>query len=183
MNVWKTARDGLRRIASGRLFQARGAATAKALSPTVERRVAGTMMIMAVSSMPRGAAIATPPWFVDKVDNSLTDLGRARSSTSAQAFRAQASYADHESSSCHVSQRHSTSIDWSRFIAMMSSIFPAAERTFMQPNTSCCVIGDVCRGEVRTPMSSTGSVAHVCLRGAVGDVARRRRCRTSISAH
>ena len=64
---------------------------------------------------------------------------------------------------------------------MMSSIFPAAERTFMQPNTRCCVIGDVCRGEVWTPMSSTGtgSVAHVCRRGAVGDVAhRRRRCRT-----
>jgi len=66
-------------------------------------------------------------------------------------------------------------------MATMSSIFPAAERTFMQPNTSCCVIGDVtCRGEVWTPMSSTdtGSVAHVCRRGTVGDVACRRRCRT-----
>ena len=42
------------------------------------------------------------------------------------------------------------------------------------------MIGDVCRGEVWTPMSSTGtgSVAHVCRRGAVGDVAHRRRCRT-----
>jgi len=37
------ARDGLRRIASGRLFQARGAATAKARSPIVVRRIAGTM--------------------------------------------------------------------------------------------------------------------------------------------
>ena len=37
------ARDGLRRIASGRLFQARGAATAKVRSPIVVRRVAGTM--------------------------------------------------------------------------------------------------------------------------------------------
>jgi len=39
----KTARDGLRRIASGRLFQTRGAVTAKARSPIVVRRVAGTM--------------------------------------------------------------------------------------------------------------------------------------------
>ena len=39
----KTARDELRRIASGRLFQARGAVTAKARSPIVVRRVAGTM--------------------------------------------------------------------------------------------------------------------------------------------
>jgi len=39
----KTVTDGLRRIASGRLFQARGAATAKARSPIVVRRVAGTM--------------------------------------------------------------------------------------------------------------------------------------------
>ena len=37
------ASDELRRIASGRLFQTRGAATAKARSPIVERRVAGTM--------------------------------------------------------------------------------------------------------------------------------------------
>ena len=121
---------------------------------------------MAVSRTPRDAAIATPPpWFVDKVDNSLTDLGRARSSTCRPSARRRRMLT--ESSSCHVSQRHSTSIDWSRFMAMMSSIFPAAERTFMQPNTSCCVIGDVCRGEVWTPMLSTGSVAHVCRRGAV----------------
>jgi len=39
----KTARDGLRQIASGRLFPARGSATAKARSPIVVRRVAGTM--------------------------------------------------------------------------------------------------------------------------------------------
>ena len=39
----KVVRDGLRRIASGRLFRARGAATAKARSPIVVRRVAGTM--------------------------------------------------------------------------------------------------------------------------------------------
>ena len=37
------ARDKLRRIASGRLFQAPGAVTAKARSPIVVRRVAGTM--------------------------------------------------------------------------------------------------------------------------------------------
>ena len=28
-------------------------------------------------------------------------------------------------------------------MAMMSSVFPAAERAFLQPNTSCCVISDV----------------------------------------
>ena len=39
----KIASDELRRIASGRLFQARGAATAKARSPIVVHRVAGTM--------------------------------------------------------------------------------------------------------------------------------------------
>jgi len=44
----KTATDGLRRIASGRLFQARGAATAKARSPIVVRRVAGTMSSVVV---------------------------------------------------------------------------------------------------------------------------------------
>jgi len=32
-----------RRIASGRVFQAGGPSTAKALSPSVERRVAGTV--------------------------------------------------------------------------------------------------------------------------------------------
>jgi len=37
------ASDELRRIASSRLFQTRGAATAKARSPIVARRVAGTM--------------------------------------------------------------------------------------------------------------------------------------------
>ena len=64
-------------------------------------------------------------------------------------------------------------------MAVMSSIFPAAERTFMQPNTSCCVIGDVCRktraGKVWMPMSSTGtgSTACFCRLGAVGDVACR----------
>jgi len=58
-----------------------------------------------------------------------------------QAFHAQASYADRAFVVPRL--RDTTSIDWSRFVAMMSSIFPAAERTFMQPNTSCCVIGDV----------------------------------------
>ena len=37
------ASDGLRRIASDRLLHARGPATAKARSPTDERRVAGTI--------------------------------------------------------------------------------------------------------------------------------------------
>ena len=35
--------DEHRRIASGRVFQARGPATAKVRSPSVERRVAGTV--------------------------------------------------------------------------------------------------------------------------------------------
>jgi len=39
----KLSGDEHRRIASGRVFQARGPATAKARSPSVERRVAGTV--------------------------------------------------------------------------------------------------------------------------------------------
>jgi len=39
----KLSGDEHRRIASGRVFQVRGLATAKALSPSVERRVAGTV--------------------------------------------------------------------------------------------------------------------------------------------
>jgi len=39
----KMSGDEHRRIASGRVFQARGPATAKAQSPSVERRLAGTV--------------------------------------------------------------------------------------------------------------------------------------------
>ena len=61
-------------------------------------------VLMVVCRTPRDAAIATPPWFVDKVDNSLTGLGRARSSTFRPSTRRRRMLT--ESSSCHVSETH-----------------------------------------------------------------------------
>ena len=64
--------------------------------------------------------MATPPLFVDKVDKSLTDPGRVRSSTCRPSARRRRMLT--ESSLCHDSQRHSTSIDWSRFMQMVKMV-------------------------------------------------------------
>ena len=63
----KVSGDEHRRIASGKVFQARGPATAKARSPSVERRVAGT-----VKSAEQARAKATS-WLdaLDRTDDLL----------------------------------------------------------------------------------------------------------------
>jgi len=49
----KLSGDEHRRIAADRVFQARGLATAKARSPSVERRVAGTVKSAEEAQCPR----------------------------------------------------------------------------------------------------------------------------------
>ena len=96
-----TAREPGREISSTLHDELRDVTRAQTCSNERFRLLA----LMAVSRTPQDAEIRTPPCFVDEVDESLTDLGWARSSTCGPLTRRRLMLT--ESLSCHVSQRHS----------------------------------------------------------------------------
>jgi len=90
-----------------------------------------TSRLITDSRTPGTETIATPPWLVDS-DDTVVDCGRGLSTTWNPSERRRRR--DTESARCHVSVRHSTSMERSRRSSSRSSTLLANERMLSDAN-------------------------------------------------